>query len=304
MASAFGVCPNPSSQAEMIATEEPSADAWLPWADLDAQAEEIRTPCGDGEMLWRSWGSAGTPLVLLHGGAGSWLHWLRTIPNFMADRRVIAADLPGLGSSAMPPLGSDGDAIAEIVGQGLRSIIGPALRADLVGFSFGGVVAGLIAAKPLTATRLLVLVGSGGLGVIRKTALLERVRDKTGAARDAAHRTNLNRWMIANIGQIDPLAIRIQDWNSRHARLDSRPIGVSDLLAPALPSVRARVAGIWGALDHAVQGDTDRVETVLRRLCPRLEFRVVPDAGHWVAYEEPENFVAALRDITSAVGPS
>ena len=38
-------------------------------AGVAAKAERLETPCGDGVMVWRVWGS-GPPLVLLHGGYG------------------------------------------------------------------------------------------------------------------------------------------------------------------------------------------------------------------------------------------
>ncbi|HJS87839.1 MAG TPA: alpha/beta fold hydrolase, partial [Acetobacteraceae bacterium] len=53
-------------------------------------------------MVWRLWGS-GLPLVLLHGGTGSWRHWVRNIEAFADHRLVVCADLPGLGCSDMPP---------------------------------------------------------------------------------------------------------------------------------------------------------------------------------------------------------
>ena len=42
---------------------EPSPDDIL--NRLDASAERLETPCGDGRMVWRVWG-AGRPLVLLN----------------------------------------------------------------------------------------------------------------------------------------------------------------------------------------------------------------------------------------------
>ena len=39
---------------------------------IAAEAERVETPCGDGTLVWRRWGS-GPPLVLLHGGYGSWI---------------------------------------------------------------------------------------------------------------------------------------------------------------------------------------------------------------------------------------
>ncbi len=138
-------------------------------------------------------------------------------------------------------------------------------------------MAGLVASirRPV---RSVTLVGSGGLGVIRATAALQRVRDKTGAARDEAHRANLHAWMIADPARIDPLAVAIQDWNSRRARLDSRPIGTSELLLPALPKVDAPIVGIWGARDHSVQGEPQRAEAALRAVRPDTSFHVIADS--------------------------
>ena len=264
----------------------------LPWTALERDARVVRSA---GGMVWRVWGD-GAPLVLLHGGAGSWRHWLPTIEAFRGERMVVAPDLPGLGESAdVPDAAEDGG--ASIVAAGLAEVLGDTASADVAGFSFGGAIGGMVATQ--TTIRSLTLVGSGGLGVIRRGAKLERVRDKEGAERAAAHRTNLHRWMIADPARIDDAAIAIQDWNSRHARFDSRAIGTGDILVQWLPALRCPVAGIWGEHDHAVQGETDRPRAVLQSLRPGSRFVVVPYAGHWVAYEAPDLFAAALRNILS-----
>ncbi|MDP9095924.1 MAG: alpha/beta fold hydrolase, partial [Pseudomonadota bacterium] len=202
----------------------------------------------------------------------------------------------GLGESAdVPDPAQDGG--ASIVSGGLAELLG-GIEADVVGFSFGGAIGGMVAAH--RTVRSLTLVGSGGLGVIRGSAKLERVRDKQGAERDAAHRTNLHRWMIADAARIDDTAVAIQDWNSRHARFDSRAIGTGDALLRVLPALRCPIAGIWGEHDPAVQGETDRPRAVLQSVQPGSRFLVVPGAGHWVAYESPSLFAAALRSCLPA----
>src|SRR5262245_48852631 len=47
---------------------------------LDGAARKVKTPCADGSMVWRVWGE-GEPLLLFHGGSGSWTHWIKTIPE-------------------------------------------------------------------------------------------------------------------------------------------------------------------------------------------------------------------------------
>src|SRR5262245_66673201 len=99
-------------------------------AALAAAARRLETPCGDGAMVWHVWG-AGRPLVLQHGGYGSWTHWLRNIPAFAGDRMVIAPDLPGLGDSAAAPEPYTAESLAAIVAQGLEAILPAGATADL-----------------------------------------------------------------------------------------------------------------------------------------------------------------------------
>jgi pimeloyl-ACP methyl ester carboxylesterase len=129
---------------------------------------------------------------------------------------------------------------------------------------------------------------------------LQRVRDKTGEALAEAHRTNLLRIMIADPARIDALAIAIQDWNARHARLDSPALIARRPLAQSLPQLRVPVNAIWGERDqldcYTLQ---DRI-AALRALCPAVELRIIPVAGHWVAYELPDAFNATLAELLRA----
>src|SRR4029077_14972180 len=87
-----------------------------------AEAVRVETPCGEGTMAWRVWGS-GPPLVLLHGGYGSWMHWIRNVLPLSRRFTVIAADLPGLGESATPPEPWTAQGLAAIVVAGLASVL-------------------------------------------------------------------------------------------------------------------------------------------------------------------------------------
>ena len=95
-----------------------------PAAIVDAlarTARKVRTPCGDGAMVWRVWG-AGEPLVLFHGGSGSWTHWIRNIPELSRHYELWVADIPGLGDSAMPPKPWVPATIADVVVAGLGEL--------------------------------------------------------------------------------------------------------------------------------------------------------------------------------------
>jgi pimeloyl-ACP methyl ester carboxylesterase len=263
---------------------------------LDAEAQRAESPCGDGSMVWRSWGD-GPALVLLHGGAGSWQHWVRTVPAFSRTHRVLAPDLPGLGESADPPAPPDMTTISAIVAAGIDGLLGPRPPYDLVGFSFGASVGGHVALRHGERVRSLTLLGAGGLVQPRTPMALERVRDKTGEALAQAHRTNLHRIMIADPARIDALAIAIQDWNARNARLDSPALIAKRPLALSLPQLRVPVNAIWGERDQLDYYTLQDRIAALRALCPAVELRVIPVAGHWVPYEFPDAFNATLAEL-------
>src|SRR5215207_9849807 len=119
-------------------------------AALEARARRHETPCGDGAVVWREWGPPGggaeRPLVLFHGGSGSWRHWARNVGRLSADRRLLCPDLPGLGLSAMPPDAASPVPIAAVVRAGLAQALGDGADYDLAGFSFGALIAGHVAA--------------------------------------------------------------------------------------------------------------------------------------------------------------
>src|SRR3546814_20757568 len=87
-------------------------------------------------MVWRLWGD-GPPLVLLHGGHGSWTHWLRNIPVLAEHFTTIVPDLPGYGDSDLPSLTNpvEAEALAAIVAAGLDRVVPPPATYHLVGFS-------------------------------------------------------------------------------------------------------------------------------------------------------------------------
>lgn len=263
-------------------------------ADLDHRARRFETPCGDGSLVWRAWG-AGPPVMLAHGSHGAWSHWIRNIDALAARRTVWAPDLPGYGESASADR-DDQAAIADALALGLRQLIGTGLPLDLVGFSFGGVVGAYLAAHHRDLVRRLIVVGSGGLDTPVGHIELQRLRGLDGEARRAVLRANLLALMLHHPDSADDLAIHLQVTNGLRARLDPSPLVLPDKLVEALPRISAQLDAIWGEHDrpHPVEAGQ---EAVLRRFQPDIEFRVIPDAGHWAMYERPAVFNRTLLEL-------
>jgi 2-hydroxy-6-oxonona-2,4-dienedioate hydrolase len=268
-------------------------------AGIAAEAERIETPCGDGSLVWRVWGS-GPPLVLLHGGYGSWTHWVRNVIPLSRRFTVIACDLPGLGESATPPEPWTAEGLAAIVVAGLDVVLPKGAAPHMAGFSFGGVIGGVVAAQLGDRLKAFTVVGSNGLGLERSPTPLERVKpDASEEEEFATHRYNLNQLMIHDPGKIDELALYLQKTNHARARMRSRRFSRSGALIEALPRIKARLDGIWGERDATAYPHVDERQRLLQGIQPGARFTVVPGAGHWVQFEEADAF---NRIITEYAG--
>ena len=265
-----------------------------------AEAQRIETPCGAGHMVWRIWGS-GPPLVLLHGGYGSWTHWIRNVLVLARGFTVIAPDLPGLGELATPPEPHTAEGLAGIVVEGLAIVLPKEAALHVAGFSFGGVLGGHAAVQLGDRVRALTIVGSNGLGLVRQPTALERVPAGASAAEALAiHRHNLGALMIADPAKIDALAVYIQSQNAPRGRVRSRRFSRADTLARALPLVKARLDGIWGERDATAYPHLDERARVLRSSQPGARFEVIAGAGHWVQYEAADRFNSVLSEIAGS----
>jgi pimeloyl-ACP methyl ester carboxylesterase len=271
---------------------------------LERTAARTETPCGAGTMAWRLWGDADAPvLVLFHGGAGSWRHWAHNIDVLSRTYRLLVPDLPGLGGSAFPPDGDDAMAVAAIVTDGINRVLGPDVRYDVAGFSFGGTMAACVGAIHGARVRSVTIIGSSGVGPAGSAVELMKVRHLAGEERVAAHRVNLNRLMIADPAKIDELALMIQEWNTRHSRLKTPTLSRSGALPRALEKVAAPVNGIWGERDAPANPRAPQRVAALRALRPDADVRMIAGAGHWVAYEAPEQFNAMLLEMLKRTRP-
>jgi len=269
-------------------------------AALDRACARRTTPNGAGEVVWRIWGT-GAPLVLLHGGTGSWMHWMRNIEELARDFTLLVPDLPGSGesSSPQPPISADG--IAATLSHGLTTLIGARTRFAMAGFSMGGLIAGYLARHAGTDARCLVLVGATGTGAPRGPMQLRSWRRlASDAEKIATHRHNLGILMIHDPAKVDALAVHMQKINAERSRIRGKHVSHTGTLAEALADFTGQLAGIWGEHDAtAVPYLAERKEK-LRQLRPQASFEVFAGAGHWVQYEEPARFNQRLRQLVLA----
>jgi len=263
-------------------------------ASFERRAKRLETPCGEGTMVWHSWGS-GPPVVLCHGSHGAWSHWIRNIDALAQKYTVYAPDLPGFGESATPPREDHAD-IADALAIGLRSFMPSPPAMNIVGFSFGGISAANLARRHPDLARRVIVIGTGGLDTPLGDVNLTRVRGLEGDAYWAALRHNLLGLMLHDPASVDDLSLHLQAVNTPKGRLNSGPMVLPDKLIEALPHVACPVDAIWGEFDRP-HPDPELQLSVIHRYKPHAELRVIPGAGHWAMYENPRAFNAALLEL-------
>ncbi|HET8997000.1 MAG TPA: alpha/beta fold hydrolase, partial [Acetobacteraceae bacterium] len=193
------------------------ADPQLQVAAVASAATSHTTTCDGCRIAWKQWG-AGPPLVLLHGDAGSWTHWIRNVLALGRRFRVLVPDLPGYGASATPGQPATPASLAALLAEGLAALPDAPRRYRLAGFSFGGIVAGHLAALDVDRVERLILLGAGGLGlpIPPLSAPLRRPgRDMMAAELADVHRHNLAVLMFGDPARVDRLATWLQIENVR-----------------------------------------------------------------------------------------
>ena len=292
---------------EHAQTQAKPSPAAMPadYAALLARATRLTTPCGDGEMVWHMWGerqAGALPLVMLHGGSGSWTHWIRNIDALVAaGYQIWLPDLPGFGDSAAPPAGFDADAMVEPLYLGMQQL--GLVPCKLMGFSFGGMTAGMLAAAHPDVAERLVVVGAPAMGVVpEKQFALRGWRHLPDAAEQReVHRYNLGALMLWDAIRIDDEALALHQNNVQRDRLPRRRLANTDILAQSLPQIAVPVAAIYGAHDALYKTYMGALADKFRAVTPQLlEFALVPGSGHWVQYEQPGAFMAALVPLLSS----
>lgn len=280
----------------------PMPDAAAKIGAVEADAEILRTPSGEGDQIWRVWelGSGKPNLVFFHGGYGSWIHWIRNIPFFRQHFTVYAADSPGLGDSAPPPDVQNADSIGRVIADGLNILFPtPQDRFHLVGFSFGAILGGHSAQYLDQRLQSFTLVGAGGLGLTRANGMpMARFRrDMTHDEFQALARNNLGILMLRDRNEIDDVAVLMQMLNTTRAVTKSRNISRDASLARVLPLCPAPIAGVWGEFDSTSYPFIHERQELLRRVQPDCPFVTIPEAGHWAMYEKPDAFNLALLEL-------
>ena len=255
----------------------------------------------DTSVCWRSWGE-GKPIVFLHGGYGSWAHWIKQAIPFSKGNRVLIPDMPGFGESDDLNLPHTPEKIASNIVDSLMELIKVDDNPIICGFSFGGLIAGHLSyqliERNVKPTKL-ILVGPGGLGA--KRGLMDEMIARHSKMKEAevyyAHKKNLEILMMYDPKKVDELSVHIQKQNTDAHRIKSRPISGTDTLAKILTKQDVPLYVIWGEKDASVGVYLEDRMAILRSINTDVHFHVQFQTGHWIMYEDEKVFNELLKKI-------
>jgi len=242
---------------------------------------------GDGTVFGEPFGVGPVRVIWLHGWARRGQDFA-TAANELARRGVasVALDLPGFGASPAPSSAGGARHYAELVLPALVEVgNGPFV---LVGHSFGGTVATVLAADHPDIVRAVVLTGA---------PLLRRP-----SARKSPGTYRALRWLHARkFVSDDRMEAARQKYGSRDYRnatgvmRDVLVASVNESYEDELARLGVPVTLLWGAEDREVPLD---VATRARALvAPLPTLTTLPGVGHLVPTEAPD----ALVDVVGAL---
>ena len=258
----------------------------------------------------------------MHGFARCWTQWAPVVPSLVAAGwRVAALDLRGAGASDKPPRGYDVPTLAADVDAVVRSL--GAERAVVVGAGWGAWVSWSMPALHPGTTRAVAAVGAAhplvalrARPTVAAARLLVRLQVPFAPERDLREGTLVedvlraggpDAWVDDAVLERARAPVRVPfaahcategwRWVAR-----SRPRGDGRAYRRALAApVRVPVLAVHGALDALVPLAQARASAAPAGPGHRLV--VLPDVGHHVVDEAPEELARALVGWLGSLGP-
>jgi pimeloyl-ACP methyl ester carboxylesterase len=240
--------------------------------------------------------------VLLHGFLCDSRAWRCQLEGLAEGFRVIAWDAPGSGDSPDPP---DGFTITDWADSLARFLdaIGVLEEADLVGLSWGGLLAQEFYRLYPSRVRRLALAGTyaGWKGSFGEEVAGQRLQRCDQESRLAPGEF-VARWVPAEFfadagaGLTAEMAAVVSDFHPAGFRLMAATLANADT-TELLERIEVPVLLLWGEADRRSPVDVARR---FERLVSGAKLVLIPGAGHVSNMERPEVFNAAVRSFCHA----
>jgi len=268
------------------------------------KVETVRA--GELTLAYRELGE-GPPVLLLHGWPTSSYLWRGVMPPIARRNRVVAVDLPGFGGSDKPPTASYDFEFFERALDGFLDALG----VDQLGLAvhdLGGPV-GLhwTVLHPERVTRLALLntlvypefseMVLNFVQACSTSPMREQLTSPAGL--EAAMRLGLADDSKLSGEVIAAVRAPFESEQSRNALADAgiglQTDGFAEI-ARRLPSLRMPVRIVYGAQDRILPDVAETMARV-RRDIPHAQATELPDCGHFLQEEAPQEIGELLADF-------
>ncbi len=243
----------------------------------------------------------GRPLVILHGLFGTLDNWQTLARRWAHDAglRVVSVDLRNHGRSFHSPEHTYDAMAADVLAVFDRLGLGP--DATLLGHSMGGKVAMRLALDhPERLARLVVLdIAPGFSDMAHQDGVLAGLRGVDLAA--IGSRQEADAALARHVGALSTRQFLLKNLYRDEANAFAWRINVPVLLG-AMPAVGQPITGgqflkpalfVRGGLSGYVTAE-DKLHAI-PRLFPNSEVVTVPNAGHWLHAEQPDEIYELVR---------
>lgn len=255
----------------------------------------------------------GPPVLFVHGLGGSWRNWLENLPSFARDHRVVAIDLPGFGTSPIPPEKISITAYGELV-VAVADRLGLGPETALVGHSMGGFISTDAVTGSPERFSCLTLVAAAGITFAamsdsRKSvtsAAIKMIRPLMANRVDRSlHRKRLRAASFSGLVAHPSLIDREILWElARYAATAPGMIEATDALygydsRERLAEIEIPTLVMWGRKDRLVP--VAAAHAYMERI-PGARLSIIDDTGHMVQMERPARFNREVEAFVS--GPA
>ena len=265
----------------------------------------------DGVKLYYEESGAGKPLIFVHEYAGDVRSWEPQMRFFSRYYRCIAFNARGFPPSDVP---QDPEKYSQARARDdIRSVLDHLKvdKAHVCGLSMGGFAA-LHFGMTYGARALSLVVGGCGYGA--EPAKREQFREETNAAAAAIERDGMVK--VAERYSLGPTRVQFQNKDPRGWAEFAKQLAEHSTKGSALTmrGVQARRPSLWELVDGMKQlrvptliltGDEDdpclEPALMMKRAIPTAGLAVMPNAGHTINIDEPDEFNRQVLAFLSAV---
>jgi pimeloyl-ACP methyl ester carboxylesterase len=245
-------------------------------------------------VRYKSLGGGREALVFIHGWSCDLESWRSQVPAFASRTRVIVLDLPGHGGSDKPRVRYSMDLFARAVDSVMRDA--GVEKAVLVGHSMGTPVARQFYRLYPGKTLALVAVDGPLRPYTTDPAAVEKF---LGPFRGAGYSEAFARAVDGMIPPATPADTREQIRKTMLSTPQHVIVGAGEaMFDPAIWREDPIGVPVLCVLARSPFWSED-YEAFVRRLAPRLDYRVIDGAGHFLMMDRPAEFNTLLANFLS-----